>query len=114
METDDERRFLDEDEIDENERLREDVDTTDDAVPSASGWGWGMEWPPIYRREDDEYAGERPAAAADDDGWWDEGLISLTLLVGVALFLFPEPATSVLGIALIFLGGFAWVVDALA
>lgn len=50
---------------------------------------------------------------ADDGTWLDEGLITLLLVAGVALFLFPEPATSGLGILLIGVGVLAWIVDLL-
>ena len=49
--------------------------------------------------------------AAEDNGWWDEGLITLLLVVGVVLFVFPEPATSALGVLLIVAGLIAWLVD---
>lgn len=54
----------------------------------------------------DEEAGDRT-----EGSWWDEGLITLLLLVGVVLFVFPEPATSGLGIALIATAAFLWLLD---
>lgn len=54
------------------------------------------------------------AEARDDDSWWDEGLVTLLLVAGVALFVFPEPATSALGLALIAVGVAFWVLDWLA
>ena len=47
----------------------------------------------------------------DDGSWWDEGLIGLLLIVGVALFFFPEPTTSMIGIALIGIAVVAWIID---
>ena len=48
----------------------------------------------------------------DDDGsWWDEGLIGLLLIAGVVLFFFPEPTTSMIGIALIGIAVVAWIID---
>lgn len=44
-------------------------------------------------------------------GWTDDGLITLLMVVGVALFLFPEPATSVVGLVLVGAGAVAWLVD---
>ncbi len=53
-----------------------------------------------------------PTDSSEDDGsWWDEGLISLLLVVGVVLFIFPEPATSALGILFVSAGVIAWLVD---
>jgi hypothetical protein len=39
------------------------------------------------------------------------GLVGLLLLVGIVLFLFPEPATSGIGIALIVAALVLWVVQ---
>lgn len=50
-------------------------------------------------------------AGGDDDGWFDAGVITLTLLVGLALFLFPEPLTSGVGVVLMGVGVVAWLVD---
>lgn len=44
---------------------------------------------------------------------WDESLIVLLLVAGVALLLFPEPATSAVGVLLIAAGIVAWLVDAI-
>lgn len=79
--------------------------------PSAT-FGW---WPPtFYGRDVDEEYGQAYDEDVDDqaDGTWlDEGLISLLLVVGVALFLFPEPATSGLGIVLVATGALLWLID---
>lgn len=62
----------------------------------------------------DEVESRRDPSVHDpdtDDGWWDGGLITLLLVVGVVLFLFPEPATSALGIFLVVTGAVLWLVD---
>lgn len=60
---------------------------------------------------------ERTYVAEEDESdwtdWLDEGTITLMLVVGVALFLFPEPSTSAIGILLIAAGVGGWIVDAL-
>lgn len=85
-----------------------------------AGWGFGMtggtvdaDEEPYGEYDHDEYDRDETAYAAeeDDESWWDEGLIGLLLVVGVVLFLFPEPATSALGIGLIAVGVLAWLVD---
>lgn len=58
---------------------------------------------------EDDIAGDGPDE--EDGSWLDEGAISLLLLAGVALFVFPEPATSALGIVLISIGVVAWLAD---
>lgn len=93
----------------------DDGDAADSAFPYGgwfpAGWGYGWGWPPMYREEvADESGGARNT---EDDSWWDEGIISLFLVGGVILFLFPEPATSTLGIFLILIGVGAWLADAL-
>lgn len=54
------------------------------------------------------YAGGRQA----DDSWLTRGLASMLLLSGILMFLFPEPATSLLGIGLIVAGLVVWVATA--
>lgn len=84
-----------------------------------AGWGWSMTWPPIYRREaieegpPPEEETVRPTDQRDTGSWWGEGLASLLLIAGVILFFIPEPITSTLGILLLILGAFVWIVDAL-
>lgn len=69
---------------------------------------------------DDEYsevASDDAGATADErggDGWWDEGLVGLLLVAGLALLLFPEPATSGIGVGLLSVGAALWVLDAVA
>ena len=97
-------------------------------LPVGGGWGWG--WLPIARGDvasenaDGDYVGDAPTEDTPDEGyvgdasgedggsWWEEGVITVILITGVVLFLFPEPATSMLGIVLIVIGVVAWLVDA--
>jgi hypothetical protein len=48
------------------------------------------------------------------DGWWDAGLVGTLLVVGLAMFLFPEPASSGIGVALMLIGAAIWVLDVVA
>lgn len=57
---------------------------------------------------DDEYDNEGYDEEEDDDSWWSGGLISLLLIGGVILFLFPEPATSGIGMLLVGAGLILW------
>lgn len=68
--------------------------------------GYDEEYGRDYERER-----QRDYEREDEGTWLDEGLISLTIVAGVILFLFPEPGTSALGILLITVGVVAWVVD---
>lgn len=87
-------------------------------LPTGGGWGWG--WLPVsrgdadpaYADEEAEYTEETPAETGGS--WWGEGLITLVLVAGVILFLFPEPATSALGMLLIVVGVIAWLIDLFA
>lgn len=54
------------------------------------------------------------AEATENDSRWEEGLISTILVVGVVLFVIPEPATSGIGLALIAVGLFMALIDWLA
>lgn len=45
-----------------------------------------------------------------DDSWLTRGLATMLLVTGAILFLFPEPATSMVGIGLIVTGLVIWVV----
>lgn len=108
---------------------RHDDDTYDSRSPYGigAGWGWGWGWPPLYREsaeteyEDDDAAyrdepyDEEVAAAerAEDDSWLGEGGITMLLVGGVILFVFPEPITSTIGILLIATGVVMWIADAL-
>lgn len=61
--------------------------------------------------------GEYVVEGEDEGSGWtkylDEGAIAVLLVVGVGLFLFPEPATSALGILLIAAGVGGWIIDLL-
>lgn len=88
---------------------------------SPSGWGiWPTNDPVDADYGERETEGESRAREgvgteeSDDGSWLDEGLISLLLVAGVVLFLFPEPATSAIGIGLVTLGALAWIIDWLA
>jgi len=85
-------------------------------------WGWGGAWGMWPRSSEDggdeEYPTTQPTDTRHDSGstggfarYWDEGLITLLIVGGAILFLFPEPATSGLGILLMGLGVLAWLVD---
>ena len=106
-----------------------DDSTSDTFFPSGAGGrlsGWGI-WPTrsTSNPTDTEYGdgeeygeggprrtGEGVSGDDDDGGsWWDEGLITLLLVGGLALFLFPEPATSAVGIVLMGIGLLAWAID---
>ncbi|GAB3669734.1 hypothetical protein GCM10028856_18040 [Halopiger thermotolerans] len=90
-------------------------------LPYYPSWGWGGGWgfPFPARRDEADYPDEGTYEGTadsysdeDDDGsLWDEGLITLLIVAGVVLFLFPEPATSGLGILLLSVGVLAWLVD---
>lgn len=89
---------------------RED-DTDPSAFPStwapfAGGWGLSGAEP----AEETDERGVQPVE--EDDSWLDEGLFTALVLVGAALFLFPEPSTSLLGVVLMIFGGIGWLVDA--
>ncbi len=59
---------------------------------------------------DDESYGDE---YGEDESWLDEGIIAFTLVAGLVLFLFPEPATSAVGIVLLLVGSIAWLADAM-
>ena len=67
---------------------------------------------------DDEAYGGGPhedayADKEDDGGFLGESLALILFVVGIALFLFPEPATSTLGLILMGAGVLVWAADAL-
>ena len=103
-------------------------------LPYAPSWGWGGAWgvwpfasqrdeevryeeegrydeEPRYDETGYEGAGDSPHDDDDNGSLWDESLITLLIIGGVVLFLFPEPATSALGILLLAIGVIAWLVD---
>ncbi|MFB6139792.1 MAG: hypothetical protein ABEJ26_05085 [Halosimplex sp.] len=64
--------------------------------------------------DDEDERGEYdpyPDAERDTGTWWDEGLITLLIVAGAILFVFPEPATSGLGVILLAVGILAWALD---
>lgn len=83
-----------------------------DGTRSSTGGTLPVSWPFGYGRSHD-YEGEDRTneAAATDDSLLDEGLLTAMLVAGVLLFVFPEPATSALGAALIVAAGIGWLVD---
>ncbi|NEU58637.1 hypothetical protein [Halorussus sp. MSC15.2] len=85
----------------------------------AAWGGWGLEWPYRFGRGDDDAevgdeSGDARAGRGDDrdESRVDEGLVTLFLVVGVILFVFPEPGTSVVGLFLVLVGTVGWIVDA--
>lgn len=98
-------------------------DSYDDTWLPYGGTMYPFEWSIWSSTADEEevYEGEEydqedydEAAVADDeedDAGWDVGVIGTLLLVGLFLFLFPEPTTSAVGIFLLAIGVGAWVVD---
>ena len=91
--------------------------------PYLPSWGWGGAWGVVPWASRGDEADERYDEAgdasdgesgADDGGFgslWDESLITLLIVGGAILFVFPEPATSGLGVLLVTLGVLAWLVD---
>lgn len=79
---------------------------------------WGV-WPFTTSRAEEtgydegayEGAPESPHGDDDSESRWDEGLITLLIVGGAVLFLFPEPITSGLGLLLLSLGVIGWLVD---
>lgn len=88
-------------------------------VGSSFGWPPGVLGGDVEEREETREADDPYEEARVEDeygeheGWFDEGVIALTLVVGLALFLFPEPATSAVGIVLLLVGSIAWLADAM-
>jgi hypothetical protein len=82
------------------------------AMPYSAPGAW---WPWYSDADADDGVAEPGYDGTSEDGgsWWDESLITLLLVVGVVLFVFPEPATSGLGILLITAGVIAWLIDLL-
>lgn len=83
------------------------------------GWGgtWAI-WPFGASREETRYEEETYEDASDSphdedshESLWDASLITLLLVGGVILFLFPEPVTSAIGIFLISMGVIGWLID---
>lgn len=75
-------------------------------------YGW-LPWSARREREEPYEAGPEAEGDVDrsDGSWLDEGLITLLFLVGIGLFIFPEPATSGLGVVLIATATVLWLLD---
>ncbi|WP_435181677.1 hypothetical protein [Halorussus sp. AFM4] len=111
----------DEEEVGDTRGVREEEvdDPYDDTLLPLGGSMYPFSWPFWATDEDDVYEDESfegaeydgADAERDDGAGWDVGVIGTLLLVGLALFLIPEPTTSAIGIFLISLGVVAWVVD---
>lgn len=96
---------------DATETAEEDDTRSSTWIPWTGGGGVG--WP--YRSGSEEEVDRREETRDEsDDGWLDEGIIGTILVVGVVLFLIPEPSTSALGILLIVIGVLGWAVDAVS
>ena len=115
---DETRHDVDQDDRFEEPRYEEE-DTGRFSYRRPWGWGgaWGM-WPRSSEESEEEYPATQPTETRTDREstgglarYWDEGLITLLIVGGAILFLFPEPATSGLGILLMGLGVLAWLVD---
>ncbi|WP_135854153.1 hypothetical protein [Halorussus salinus] len=55
----------------------------------------------------DQYAGDAATEESDDrrgDGFWDVGIVTALVLGGLALVVFPEPATTITGVLLVTIG----------
>lgn len=111
---------------DDTHRDEEDEPYTEEEArgrfPFYPSWGWGGGWGLVpfggsreeetrYDEEPYEDADGSPYDEDDSGSLWDEGLITLLIVGGVALFLFPEPVTSGVGILLLSIGVIAWLVD---
>lgn len=60
---------------------------------------------------------ETAAEPGDDrkgDGFWDFGVVTTLVVVGLALIVFPEPATSIFGGLFLAIGVSLWVLDMVA
>jgi hypothetical protein len=66
-----------------------------------------------YDEDDYEYANAEGSVVEDDGSFLGESLAWLLFLSGLALFLFPEPATSTLGVGLMVASIVVWIADAL-
>ncbi|SFG14255.1 hypothetical protein SAMN04488063_1553 [Halopelagius inordinatus] len=79
-------------------------------------WGWAPSSFQSGTRDDEligdgDGDGDAARPTSDGDSWLDEGLITLLIVSGALLFLFPEPATSAVGIVLLGVGIIAWAID---
>lgn len=89
-------------------------ETTTGWMPWGMGWGWGAGYLPWYpRNTDPDEVASPPEDTATGGSWWGESLSSILLITGLVLFIFPEPATSALGVILMLAGAFGWIVSEL-
>lgn len=65
------------------------------------------------RRRREEFSESRESPGSDGESPVVDGLIALLLVVGLALLVFPEPATSTVGAVLVAAGTVLWLLDAL-
>lgn len=90
-------------------RFRGDDDTTDRSSRDAGG-AFETSTSDLAGRETTGDRADR--GTADEDGdWLDEGVILTLVIVGIGLFVFPEPATSAVGIFLVAVGVGAWLAN---
>lgn len=86
-------------------------------LPFDTPYSWPA-WPAAGMWEDRDEGSEEYRARegvdstpAEDDTWMENGVITLLVVAGVVLFVFPEPVTSGLGIVLMAAGAIAWLID---
>lgn len=84
------------------------------AVPDAFGWAPSLFGRPSTGDQEMGPASEDPIETGAEDGRLVEAELVTVLLVGVALFLVPEPATSAVGIGLVAAGVAVWLVGRLS
>lgn len=87
-------------------RFRSDDDTTDRS-PRDAGGAFDTSTSDLADRDPTVNRADRETS--EDKDWLDEGLIATLVIVGVGLFVFPEPATSAVGIFLVVVGVGAWL-----
>lgn len=83
---------------------------------SAGAWGEGLGLRSFYgsgREDESDDVARDEVTTGSDESWLDDGLVGLLLVVGVVLFVFPEPSTSALGILLIVTGILMWGIQAI-
>lgn len=113
--------MYDEEEVGDARGVREEEvdDPYDGTILPLGGTMYPFSWSFWASDEDDVYDSDaydqedydEATVAEDEDAGWDEGVIGTLLIVGLVLFLIPEPATSGLGVFLLALGAVGWIVD---
>lgn len=102
-----------------DEAYREPENEDRGGFPYYTSWSWGGVWPfatsreagTRYDEETYEGAGDSPYDEDEGESRWDESLITLLIVGGAVLFLFPEPVTSGVGILLLSMGVIGWLID---